>query len=426
MSTARVGRTHWAGIDWSDDHHWVHVVDDRGKKIIAFNVPHTDAGLVEICVRLRQFENLRGTAIETTRHVVVRALLDAGLAVYPINPKMANAWFKGESVAGAKSDPRDTGALARGLAQHHPHLRTLAVDDDATRTLALLCRDEMSLIDEHTALVNKLQACLKEYYPLAISWFGDWTTLKAWDFIATFPRPEGLRTADRRKLVGFLKKHRTGLSPDWRQRIDHERKTSAWPVDSVLSDARSDYAVALVRQLQTLREQLKAYRKRIESLFEQHPDAALFRSLPGAGPKLAPRLLAAFGSDRDRYESAHSLQQLSGCVPVTRQSGKRRRVVFRRACQKPFRRTMHLFAEKSMQYCVWAKAVYQQACEAGHKHGHALRILAARWLKIIYRMWVTRRPYNESLYLAQLIRRGSPVIETIRKSETLSNLQESA
>ncbi|MCP4640875.1 MAG: IS110 family transposase, partial [bacterium] len=262
-------------------------------------------------------------------------------------------------------------------------------------------------------------------YPLAIAWFDDWTTLTAWDFIITFPTPEALRTADRREFMGFLKRHGIRLSPRWSQRVDHERKESTWPSDPVLSDARSVYAIALVRELQTLREQLKAYRKRIEALFAQHPDAALFRSLPGAGPKLAPRLLAAFGSDRGRYESAHSLQQLSGCVPVTRQSGKRRKVLFRRACQKAFRTTLHQFADHSRGRCVWARAVYQRACDAGHGHAHALRILASRWLKIIYRMWMTRTPYNESFHLAQLIRRGSPVIETIRTTETLANLQES-
>lgn len=426
MSTAQVGQTHWAGVDWSDDHHWVHVVDDRGETKMAFPVEHTDVELVEMCRRLRAVANLGGIAIETTRHVLVRALLDAGLSVYPINPKMAHAWIKGESVAGAKSDPTDTGALARGLAQHHARLRPLGLDDDATRTLRFLCRDEMALIAQQTALVNQLQSVLKEYYPLAISWFADWTTLTAWDFVVTFPRPEDLRTARRQKVVGFLRRHRLGLSPLWRDRIDRERKTSAWPSDPVLSDARSDYAVALVKMLQTLREQLKAYRKRIETLFAQHPDAALFRSLPGAGPKLAPRLLVAFGSDRERYESARSLQQLGGCVPVTRQSGKRRHVAFRRACQKFFRTTLHQFADCSRSYCVWAEAAYQNARHAGHSHGHALRILASKWLKIIYRMWVTHTAYDDAYYLAQLIRRGSPVIDTIKRSGKLPNLQESA
>jgi transposase len=426
MSTARVEQTHWAGIDWGDDHHCVHVVDDRAKTKTAFQVEHTDAGLVEMCVRLRAFANLAGVAIETTRHVVVRALLDAALPVYPINPKMAHAWIKGESVSGAKSDPTDAGALARGLAQHHARLRPLALDDDATRTLGFLCRDEMALIAQQTAFVNQLQACLKEYYPLAISWFGDWTTLTAWDFVATFPRPEDLRTATRRKLVGFLKRHRLGLTPQWLHRIDRERKDAAWPSDPALSDARADYALALVKMLHTLRGQLKAYRKRIETLFAQHPDAALFRSLPGAGAKLAPRLLAAFGSDRERYESAHALQQLGGCVPVTRQSGKTKHVTFRRACQTSFRATLHLFAQYSRQYCVWAEAAYQDARHAGHKHGHALRILASKWLKIIYAMWVTHTAYDDGYHLARLIRRGSPVIDTIRRSGKLPNLQERA
>jgi hypothetical protein len=45
---------------------------------------------------------------------------------------------------------------------------------------------------------------------------------------------------------------------------------------------------------------IQAFDLDIEKIFTAHPDATLFSSLPGAGPHLAPCLLAAFGDDRDR------------------------------------------------------------------------------------------------------------------------------
>jgi hypothetical protein len=253
--------------------------------------------------------------------------------------------------------------------------------------------DECALIGQRTALVNQLQAALKEYYPSALEWFSDWTSPTAWDFVLTFPRPEALQRASRRKACGFLRAHHTclpvgmvGLTPLWQGRVDQRDQAAAWPSDPPTVEAKEFLAVALAKQLRTLQANLEAYRKRIEELYQQHPDAFLFSSLPGAGPKLGPRLLTHFGTDRDRFtpacrrgRSAQSLQQLSGTVPVTRQSGRRRDVVIRRACQKPFRKTMHLFAFQTIERSAWARAFYDQARQAGQPHSLALRNLASKW-----------------------------------------------
>lgn len=76
---------------------------------------------------------------------------------------------------------------------------------------------------------------------------------------------------------------------------------------------------------------------------DNHPEGTLFRSLPGAGPVLAPRLIIAFGTDRGRFEFAAVVQRLSGIAPVTERSGRTVWVHMRRACPKFLRQTFQEF-----------------------------------------------------------------------------------
>jgi len=407
------GEPRWAAVDWGDARHAVCVLESNGKEADAFETPHTAEGLEELIGRLRRHGLIGGVAVETTRSLVVQKLLEAGFTVFPINPKLSHAWREGWKVTAPKADRSDAWVLAEGLRQQRDRLRPLQPDDPRTRELALLCADESRLIADRTALVNRLQAALKEYYPQALAWFDDWSTPTSWDFILGFPTREALGRAGRKKLYGFLKCHHIGLRPIWQERVEGRRSAAGWPSDPATVQAKSFLAVALAKELRTLQANLDLYRERIQKLYGDHPDSSLFDSLPGAGPKIAPRLLSHFGTDRQRFESAHSLQQLSGTVPVTVQSGRSRRVRMRQECQRSFRNTLHLFAFLSLERSPWARAFYDRARRAGQSHGLALRNLAGKWLKILYRMWQDRVPYDEGRYLASLIRRRSPLAQEL-------------
>jgi len=411
----------WAGVDWADEEHQVCVVDTAGKVIASFALAHQAEALAGLTSRLRALGQVAGVAIETPRHLVVHQLLADGFLVYPLNPSISHKWCEALSVAGATDDPSQAFALADGLRHHHERLRPLLPDDPATRELALRCQGEVALIAKHTALVNQLQATLKQFHPVALEWFEDWTCPSAWEFAVVFPTPAAVARAPEKKLYAFLARHRIGASPRWQERIEHRNDAARWPSDPAAEAALPQLVASLVALLRTLREQLAKHRRRIEALFAVHPDAALFDSLPGAGPKLAPRLLAHFGTQRGRYESARPLQQLAGVVPVTKQSGKSKEVHFRRACQKGFRNTMHQFAFCSLRKSEWARAAYHRARDRGQANAHALRTVAAQWLKIIYRMWVTNTPYNEALYLASLIRHRSPLIAWMQSERAGEN-----
>ena len=157
--------------------------------------------------------------------------------------------------------------------------------------------------------------------------------------------------------------------------------------------------------LRELRETIAAYDQKIESLARQHPEFAIVDSLPGVGPVLAPRLIAALGTQRDRYRSASELQSYSGIAPVLASSGKQHWVHWRWACPKFLRQTFHEWALHSLPYSAWAKAYYDQQRGKGKPRNTVLRALAFKWIRILFRCWKDRKPYCEEIYRQALHRR---------------------
>lgn len=416
-----VNSVRWAGVDWGDASHAVHVVDELGKEIDKFKTLHTAEGLIELIGKMRCAGPITGVAVETSRGLMVQKLLEAGFTVYPVNPKISHAWRECWKVNAPKSDPTDAWVLAEGLRQNHARLRPFKPDEDRMRELKMLCADECALIAQRTGLVNQLQAALKAYYPQALEWFDNWTGPTPWNFVLAFPTPETLQKASRKKLFSFLRAHHIGIRPIWEERFEKISRGAAWPSDPATTAAKSVLAVTLAKQLRTLQAGLDEYRERIEKLYDDHPDSSIFNSLPGAGPKLAARLLCHFGADRSRFDDADGVAKLGGAAPVTVASGKSKIVKMRRLCQKPFRQTLHQWAFLTTTRCEWARAFYHRARQKGNGHALALRKLAGKWIDILYRMWVDRKPYDEAHYLTALIRHGSPLVKEIGNLQPLTS-----
>ena len=353
-------------------------------------------------------------AVETSAGSAVQRLLDLGLAVYPVNPMAARRYRERKAPAGAKDDRLDAWSLADALRLDGVRAdglgwRRLVVDDPIVQELRLLCRDEVQLIAQRTAtaLVNQLRAALREYYPVALEAFDDWTRPHGWHLVLNFPTPAALAAAGKRRWLRFLKQH--GLNrPQTRDgRLEcfarAERFCSSNPA---VTAAKSRLAVALATMLLALQGQLDEYRRRIVELFDRHPDRDLFGSLPGAGGKLAPRLLAELGADRARFDTAQSLQCFAGTAPVSFSSGRVHRVKLRRACNKHLRGAVHLWADLSRSACAWARDYYQRHRDRGQSHACALRCLGQRWLKILWTMWQHRTGYDEARHLADRQRYG--------------------
>jgi transposase len=408
--------SHFAGFDWAKDHHDIVVVERDGRIVADFRIEHTAAGWRQWADKIKQWPAL-GVAVETNQGAAVEQLVASGVKVYPVQPLSAKSYRQRKAPSGTKTDRLDAWSMADALRTDGHAWRPLGAEDPILAELRILCRDEVALIEERTALINQLQQALLEYYPTALEAFDDWTLSFAWAFVEAFPSGADLKKAGKRKWENFLHKRGLNRPQTYQKRMDAFAKAGEWSISAPVARAKSKLALARARQLRVLQQQLDDYRQSIEELFASHPDSGTFGSLPGAGPKLAPRLLAEIGSDRGLYESAAGLQLMAGTAPSPDQSGKKHHARFRRACNKHLRYAMHLFADKSRAQCSWAAAYYDKLSKKdGKSHAWALRCLGQRWLKIIWKMWQTKETYDGEKRLRDQLEHGSWVLAFIPKA----------
>ena len=408
--------THYAALDWASDHHDVVVVDRAGTLAAEFRFAHTAAGWAEFTAQMQPFAGAP-LALETSSGPAVDQLLQRGWTLYPVNPKAAQRYRDRKAPSGTKTDRHDAWSLADALRTDGHGWRQLLAQDEATATLRTLCRDELGLIEQRTALVNQLQATLREYYPAALAAFDDWTQPYAWALIQQFPTPLALHNAGQRKWEQFLHTHRLWRADTAPARLECFAQAQALPASAAVVTAKSLLATTLVKVLQALQGQLDEYRRRITQGFTQHPDHDVFGSLPGAGEKLAPRLLAELGAGRAVYPDADALCCQAGVSPVSIQSGKLDKVRIRWGCDVVLRHTVHLWADCSRKKSPWAQAYYAQKRADGHDHASALRCLGKRWLKILWRLWTDRQTYDEARHQANQKQHGSWVSGLLAAAE---------
>ncbi len=354
-------------------------------------------------------------AIEAGRNAVLHALVAyPWLTIYPIHPATSERFRKAFTPSGSASDRTDAQVLLTILTQHRHQLRPLVLDTAATRALAALTELRRGAVDHRTQLANELTSTLKRYFPQALELCGDdlWTPL-ALDFLERWPELAVLQRAQPATLQRFYTAHNSRRADVIAERLALVAHARPLTTDrAVLAPAilQVQLLVALLRPLQ---KHLLAIEAEIATAFAAHPEADLFRALPGAGPALAPRLLVAFGTDRTRYPDAASLQKYAGVAPVREQSGRQVWVHWRWNAPKFLRQTFVEWAGQTIPKCAWAKAYYLQQKRAGKRHQTILRSLAFKWIRILWRCWTDRVPYDDAHYVAALHRQNSPLTKLL-------------
>jgi transposase len=405
---------HYAGFDWAKDHHDVIVVDSGGKIVADFRFDHTAAGWEQFSKKLSAFADV-AIAIETNHGGVIERLLERNCCVFPVHTRSAKGYRQRKVPSGNKTDRVDAWSLADALRLDGAHWKQLSPQDPLTKELRLLCRDEVALIRDRSALITQLRQALYDYYPAALEAFDDWTLPATWAFVIAFPSSELLIKAGKRKWEKFLHVHKLGRPATYQRRLEIFARADQFAGLPPTVRAKSKLTVARAKQLQLLENQIAEYRQEIRRLFAQHPDAKLFGSLPGAGDKMAPRLLAEVGDDRALFPDAQALQCLAGTAPVSYQSGQIHRVYLRRQCNKSLRSAVHLWANLSRGFCPWAATYYAALRAKGKSHACALRALGQRWLKILWKMWQTRTLYDADLHARNQLKHGSWVLQMVNQ-----------
>ena len=405
----------FVGLDWADRKHDVCLSVGDSKKVEYAVIKQTPEAIDDWACRMRERFGGRPVAIciEQTRGAVVYALMKYEfITIFPLPPARLAKYRQSFTSSGAKDDPSDANLIWDYLVRHSDRLSPWKPDDPLTREIGLLAEARRDAVNLRTQLANQLIATLKGYFPQALSLLGQSVHAPmACDFVSKWTTPDQLAKARPQTVREFYYAHNCRSERLIRERLQTIAGLLALTTDPAIVNSSIMKVRMLVRQLRPPTKSIEEYDRQLKQLLAQHPDAELYTCLPGAGDALAPRLLAALGTDRERFDSATAVQCLSGIAPVTKRSGKRCSVQRRWACAKFLRQSFHEFAHHSRHQSPWAKAFYQSQRAKGKAHHTAVRALAFKWLRILYRCWKTKTPYNENVYLDALKRRNSPLLQ---------------
>jgi len=387
----------FAGLDWASRLHAVCVIDEHGSVCRQWEVSHDAVGLRELMRALRAL-GVRRIAIERPSGLLVDALVDAGFEVVPIHPNAVKASRPRYRSHGGKSDASDAYLLADLLRTDGHRFKPLAAQSDEIRALRALVRGRDDLVATRVQLANQLRALLESYWAGAAEVFADVDSPIALAFIERYPTPDAASRLGPKRMAAFCAQHAYCGRRSAQDLLQRLRKAPAAACSDLEMDAKGELACCLARTLSKIVDQIRLLSSRIEHHIADSEDGRILMSFPRAGRICAAQILAELGSVRERFDSDEHLAAEAGVAPVTYASGKHKAVVFRWACNHRLRRAVTTLADNSRHSSAWAAAVYAKARTRGCDHPHATRILSRAWLRVIWRAWTDRKPYDPSLH----------------------------
>ena len=415
--TDRLGRfAALIGLDWADGKHAICLqAADTGERE-ADELEHRPEAIDEWARGLRQRFGGRpvGLTLELAKGPIVYALRKYEFIVlFPLNPATLAKYREMFFPSGAKDDPTDAELALEFLLKYPEKLKPLDPQSARMRALEQLVEMRRRLVDDQTRLTNRLTSALKNYFPQALEWFADKASLLFCDFLTRWPTVKAARQARRSTLERFFHEHNVRRPALIEQRIDAIKQAIPLTADEGVVEPCALLVGALVEQLRTTLQAIERFDREIAERAPRHPDFPVFDSFPAAGPVFGPRLLSAFGEQRERYPAAADVQRYGGVAPVTERSGNGLWIHWRLQCPKFLRQTFVEWAALTIPRSFWAAAYYQQQRSRGNNHQAAVRSLAYKWIRILHHCWRTGQKYDETTYLRALKKRGSPLLEHI-------------
>jgi transposase len=390
----------FTGIDWAAETHAVCVMHAAGKIAAEFTIEHSADGIATLIRRLARHgpAGVMPVAIERPDGRLVDLLLEAGHPVVPVKPNAIKTWRDGEVLSGAKSDAGDAAVIAEYLRLRAHKLKAAAPYSDQTKALRTVVRTRGDLVEMRVAATNQLSALLDAHWPGAKAIFADVESPVSLEFLTRYPTPAAATHLGEKRMAAFCVKHGYCGRRTAAELLARLRSAPAGATGETLTEALRDAVLAAVGALTALNASVKNLDRSIAAHLGEHPDGAIFTSLPRSGQINAAQVLAEWGDARQAYEHPDSVAALAGCTPVTRESGKHRGVHFRWACNKRFRVAITTFADNSRHASPWAAKIYGDARASGKDHPHAIRILARAWIRVIWRCWLDGVPYDPALH----------------------------
>ena len=392
----------FAGLDWAVHTHAVCVIDAAGAVRDRFEITHDRAGLAELMRCLARFGTSVRIAIERPSGLIVDALVEAGHQVFAIHPNAVKASRPRYRSHGGKCDASDVYLLADLLRTDGHRWTALSPQSDSIRAPRALVRSRDDLVAARVAMGNQLHSTLEAFWPGAACVFADITSPIGLAFLKRYPSPVSAARLSEAQLRRFCRtQHYSGRrSPA--ELLARLHAAAQGLTGELTAESMAQVVRSLVAVLDPLVTQISELTRRIERFVASLPDGQIIMSFPRAGRVCAAQILAELGDVRERFPSPQRLAAEAGAVPVTYQSGKTRSVTFRWACNHRLRQAITCMADNSRHANAWAHATYAAAQARGCDHPHAIRILARAWLRVIWRAWTDRKPYDPALHLFAL------------------------
>ena len=408
----------FVGLDWADAKHDVCLqaagTEHREFLSLAHSPEEINAWVQTLCTRFNG--QPIAVCLELTKGPIVSALRNYDfLVLFPVNPLTVAKYREAFTPSRAKDDPTDAELQVEILLKHRDKLTPLSPQSPTMRALAQLVEHRRRLVGDKVRLTNRLTSALKNYFPHVLQWFQEKDTAIFCDFLSHWPTLKAAQLARRTTLERFFRTHHVRSADVITTRLEAIKSAVALTTDEGVIAPHALLVQALVAQLRATLQAIADFDQAIAQCAQDHPDFPLFDALPGAGAVFAPRLLVAFGEQRERYTSAEDLQKYAGIAPVTERSGKKSWVHWRLQCPKFLRQTFVEWAAESTRHSFWAQVYYQQQRDKGKAHQAAVRALAFKWIRILYRCWQNRTLYDESMYLQALKRRSAPLLHHLAK-----------
>ncbi|MBS9376471.1 IS110 family transposase [Rhodococcus sp. B50] len=395
----------WCGIDWSEGHHDIAVIDDRGAVLVTERISDDIAGvgrLTELILDHRS-EGLNGLpiAIETTQGLLVAALRSAGADVYAINPLSVSRYRDRYSPSRAKSDTADALVLANILRTDCDNHRRLPRDSDQAQAIKVLARAHQDAIWDRQQITSKARSLLRQYFPAFLDTFDDLTTMGARTVLRLAPTPAAAAMLRPSTVAAALRRggRKRGVDVEARRIVAGLRSPHLRQPSSV-EDAMGRQAQAYARALATAADNVDSLEAALTTEFTEHPDAPILTSFPGLGTILGARILGEMGDDRERFTTARGLKAYAGTAPVTRASGTKTTVRFRLVRNKRLNHAAYLWALPLILHSTEARAHYDRRRNKGDTHTAASRNLANRFLGMLHHCLDTRQLYDATAAFA--------------------------
>lgn len=392
------------GIDWSDKHHDLCILDEAGEKLDSFSISHSQDGFELAHRRIAKYANPEQVkvAIETKDSLLVDFLSELGYTLYFLNPKQTDRFRDRHRMSRSKSDSFDAYVLADAVRTDAHLFNALSPLDEQSLLLRVLTRTREGMVNRKVAVQNEITTYLKRYFPVALELFGGIDNLEAIGFLLQYPTYDQARSVSKVRIASIL-----GNKADVSKAIAarhaqqaHDKLNDPQPVPAAGVSRSYPLAVkSLLRQLRGILEEMDALEDDIRDSYDKHPNKDLIASLPGVADTLGPVIAAELGTDIARYANIGTLKAFGGSSPVTVQSGKFRSVHFRRACNGHLRRALHLAAQGAIRKAGWARELYDRLRAEGKSYGRALRSVADQLLEMLYVILARRTPYDEAYHL---------------------------